>query len=282
MSTTSIPATAVKEWDEVRSAFASSIMVDTALSSLAQNLDGLEWPFSGTDEKASTYLDYTYRELQAEFEGRGKPAAAELLTQILRETLSFDEPFGEMVKQTEISSQRENPMLKTLNRLAIPESYPIALTGLDAATRDLCRMEQVETIGQFAVFAQNVSKNVIVEGHFRELLNGLAHVDEKTLARYLPVRAGSSGVHLLEAFILADRSPEPVTQAAEAVTWFRGEAEHWRSQSIIDRKFLERQLVAISDPALQDRVARLVVTHFVTKAAPRVTGWTKFTRLFKA
>jgi len=33
-----------KDWDEVRSAFASSIMVDTALSSLAQNLDGPDWP----------------------------------------------------------------------------------------------------------------------------------------------------------------------------------------------------------------------------------------------
>lgn len=29
-----------KDWDEARSMFASSIMVDTAISSLAQNLDG--------------------------------------------------------------------------------------------------------------------------------------------------------------------------------------------------------------------------------------------------
>ena len=30
-----------KDWDEIRTAFASSIMVDTSLNSLAQNLDGL-------------------------------------------------------------------------------------------------------------------------------------------------------------------------------------------------------------------------------------------------
>ena len=29
-----------KDWNEVRAAFASSIMVDTQISSLAQNLDG--------------------------------------------------------------------------------------------------------------------------------------------------------------------------------------------------------------------------------------------------
>ena len=280
MSTTSIPATAAKEWDDVRTAFGSSIMVDTALSSLAQNLDGIEWPFSGSDEKPSTYLDYTYRELQAEFEGRGKPSAADLLTQILRETLSFDEPFGEMVKQTEVSSQRENPMLKTLSRLSIPENFPLALAKLDESTRDLCRMEQVETIGQFAIFAQNVSKNVIVEGDFRELLNGLAHMDEKTLARFVPLRPGAPGVHLMEAFVLASFAKDPVSQAGEAVAWFRTEAENWRRQAVLDRRFLERQLLAISDPALQERVAQLIVPHFVTDV-PRVSGWAKFKRLFK-
>eukprot|EP01035_Chromulina_nebulosa_P052927 gene52927-72240_t len=33
-----------KDWDEVRAAFATSIMVDTAISSLAQNLDAPDWP----------------------------------------------------------------------------------------------------------------------------------------------------------------------------------------------------------------------------------------------
>ena len=116
MSTSALSMNSAKEWDEVRSSFGSSIMVDTALSSLAQNLDGLDWPFKGADEKPSTYLDYTYGELKAEFEGRGNPAAADLLIQILRETISFDLPFGEMVKQTEASGMRENPMLRTLCR----------------------------------------------------------------------------------------------------------------------------------------------------------------------
>ena len=36
-----------KDWDEIRSAFAASIMVNTPLSSLAQNLDGPDWPVRG-------------------------------------------------------------------------------------------------------------------------------------------------------------------------------------------------------------------------------------------
>ena len=39
-----------KDWDEVRTAFATSIMVDTSLSSLAQNLDAPDWPLKGKDE----------------------------------------------------------------------------------------------------------------------------------------------------------------------------------------------------------------------------------------
>ncbi|MEO7599104.1 MAG: hypothetical protein ABIV50_09255 [Opitutus sp.] len=281
MSTTMIPSVAAKEWDEVRTAFGSSIMVDTALSSLAQNLDGLDWPFSGADERASTYLDFTYAELSAEFEGRGKPRGAELLVQILRETLSFDQPFGEMVKQTEISSQRENPMLKTLSRLQIPENYPISLTGLDVSTRELCELESVKTIGEFAVFAQNVSKNIIVEGTFRELLNALAHVDEKALARYLPLHAGDTGVHLLEAFVIAANAPMPTAQAAAAVNWFREEAAEWRSDIAADFRSLERRLLVIRDAKLQERVAQLIVPHFATRA-PRKGAWSSFVSWIKA
>ena len=40
----------IRDWDETRAAFGTSIMVNTALSSLAQNLDGPDWPLKGKDE----------------------------------------------------------------------------------------------------------------------------------------------------------------------------------------------------------------------------------------
>jgi hypothetical protein len=279
-STSAISMSSAKEWDEVRSAFGSSIMVDTALSSLAQNLDGLDWPFTGADERPSTYLDYTYAELQAEFEGRANPAATDLLIQILRETISFDQPFGEMVKQTEAASQRENPMLRTLSRLQIPEHFPLGLTLIDDSTRELCQLEKVQTIGQFALFAQNVSQNVIVGGTFRELLNALAHVDEKVLGGYLPLRFGSPGLHFIEALRQATRSTNPSSHVAFAIAWFDEEVAQWRREAAVDPLFLHSQLAVMNDAALQQCVAELIAPHFITHA-PRVGVWATFVSWFR-
>jgi hypothetical protein len=280
MSTTALPMSSAKEWDEVRAAFASSIMMDTALSSLAQNLDGLDWPFKGADEKPSTYIDFTYGELQAEFEGRGNPGATDLLIQILRETIAFDQPFGEMVKQTQVETPRENPMLRTLNHLQVPENFPLSLSLLDDSTRELCRLEQVATIGQFAIFAQNVSQSVIVGGVFRELLNALVQVDETALAAYLPVRPGTVGVHLMEALQQAPKSSNPAKHVEQAIGWFRDEVANWRRQSATEPHFLHRQLAVINDVAVQKQLMTLLAPHFVTHA-PRAGLWASLRRWIK-
>ena len=47
----------------------------------------------------------------------GKSDKADHLVGILKETLAFDDPFGDMVSQVEQSSSKENPILKTLARL---------------------------------------------------------------------------------------------------------------------------------------------------------------------
>jgi hypothetical protein len=52
--------TTAQEWDAVRTAFASSILVDTALSSLAENLDGPAWPSQDKAETPALYVDYDY------------------------------------------------------------------------------------------------------------------------------------------------------------------------------------------------------------------------------
>ena len=55
------------EWDRVRTAFANSIMVDTRLSSLAQSLDGADWPIKDPDETPAKYIDLGFAEV---LEGR--------------------------------------------------------------------------------------------------------------------------------------------------------------------------------------------------------------------
>src|SRR3954469_3430949 len=197
------------EWNEVRSAFAASIMVDTAISSLAQNLDGPEWPIKGKDETPSKYIDLSFDEVLELLQLKGqKPERLDQLIGILKETLAFDSPFGDMVEQTQAASNRDNALLKNLAKLSIPENFPITLTALEPGTLEFCKLEKLSTLGEFAVFAQGMSQNVIVGGDFKKLLNALSHVDEASLAEVLPFRRGQKGLHLIEALGKAANAPD--------------------------------------------------------------------------
>ena len=65
MSSSFSPAmkSTAKDWDDVRTAFATSIMVDTSINSLAQNLDGPEWPLKGKDDTPAKYIDLSFEEV---------------------------------------------------------------------------------------------------------------------------------------------------------------------------------------------------------------------------
>lgn len=278
---TTITSPAAQEWDQLRAAFASSLMADTALSSLAQNLDGLDWPIEGPGETPAAYLDFNYNELRQHLASRGHAAAADLLIQILRETLAFDQPFGEMVRQTETFAERDNPLLRTFARLGIPENFPIALCSLDAPARDLCELEEISTLGQFAIFAQRIAQGVIVGGDLKRLLNALAHVDEKALAELIPFRTGSTGVHLAEALAHAAASAAPEKQTAEVVAWFSAEVADWRTEAARDPRFLSRQLAVLDDRAFETTVTRLLAPHLGLPVQP-TSRWAFWRRWFNS
>ncbi|MGA3007531.1 MAG: hypothetical protein ABSE59_06530, partial [Opitutaceae bacterium] len=194
---------------------------------------------------------------------------------------------GEMVQQAEVEGQKDNQLLKNFAKLEIPEDYPIGLTQLSAETLEFCQRENLATLGQFAVFAQGLSKNVIVSGDFRKLLNAIAHIDENTLAELLPFRPGSKDLHLPEALALpinanppamrfailrscgaqltkqeaqeADTlSEEEVTAAIAALrarsdqffAWFAGELAELKAQ-IDEGGSLERYLMVLNDPVVE-------------------------------
>ncbi|MDI1248331.1 MAG: hypothetical protein PSV13_05550 [Lacunisphaera sp.] len=187
------------EWDEIRKKFRHSIMADTSLVSLAQNLDTQEWPHSGEDEKPSKYMDFTYDELLMMPEIAGKTERADHLMGILKETLAFDDPFGDMVAEVEKTSAKDNPILKTLARLSIPEDYPLLLANFSEGTRVVCSSEGIKTIGEFANLGQQMATRVVLGGDFRNALNALTHGDEEGIGQFLPYRKGSTGLHLAEA-----------------------------------------------------------------------------------
>lgn len=256
-----------KEWDEVRTAFASSIMVDTPLNSLAQNLDGPDWPVKSKDETPSKYIDLNFDEAVELLQLKGQsPERMDQLVEILRETLAFDSPFGEMVEQTAAASERDNPLLKNMGKLGIAENFPISLTALEPGTLEFCKLEKLSTLGEFAVFAQGMSQNVIVGGDFRKLLNALSHVDEGALTEILPFRRGHKGLHLVEAMVMSAKSPDGPRRAELATAWFRDELEAIEKDLAAGGK-LERYFAAFGDPAVERRAIELLRPHLQVAVA---------------
>lgn len=205
-----MPKFTSSEWDDIRKKFRHSIMADTSLISLAQNLDTKEWPHKAEDEKPSKYIEFGYEELLMLPEIAGNADKADHLIGILKETLAFDDPFGDMVAEVEKTAAKDNPILKTLSRLNIPAGYPMTLANFSEGTRIVCASEGVKTIGEFANLGQQMATRVVLGGDFRNALNALTHGDEEGIGQFLPFRKGSTGLHLPEALGLISASlPRP-------------------------------------------------------------------------
>jgi hypothetical protein len=246
-----------KDWDTVRLAFTTSIMVDTSLSSLAQNLEGPDWPIKGGEETPSAYIDLGYDEMRELLVLKGYPTHANLLISILKDTLAFDDPFGDMVTQTEASAERDNQLLKNMAKLGIAEDFPIELTALDKDTREFCGLENLNTLGEFARFAQTMSQNVIVGGDFRKLLNALSHVDENSLTEVLPFRPGAKGLHLLECLAQAERAGDTPERRQAALARFQDEWQTLQA-ALNSGADLPRSLMPLKNPAAEARVAAIL------------------------
>jgi hypothetical protein len=121
-----------------------------------------------------------------------------------------------MVAQVEETSAKDNPILKTLARLSIPENYPLMLANFSEGTRVVCASEGIKTIGEFANLGQQMSTRVVLGGDFRSALNALTHGDEAGIGQFLPYRKGSTGLHLAEAIGLIAAGLPRATQLSLA------------------------------------------------------------------
>ena len=278
------------QWDEARTAFASSIMVDTALSSLAENLDGPAWPGTGKKDSPADYIDLSHAEVVEFLALRGYPESAlEDLILILNETLAFDDPFGDMVEQSESAAKAENPILDNLKKLQIPETFPIPMTTLSTDAKEFCALEKLNTLSEFAVFAQGMSQNVIVGGDFKTLLNALSHVDEKSIAKFLPFRPGHKGLHLIEGvgglvrglrelerqkLSSGDGEPSPETAAkvAELVQYFSKDVTAIEAH-LAEGIEISREVMVLQDPSIEGIVAKLLAPHLAGAEPEKKSGW---------
>ena len=285
-----IPADA-KAWDKARTAFTQSILVDTPLASLAQDLDVPPWPVNSPDETPAAYIYLPYSQAVAALAARGlPPSQLGALITLLNDTNAFDQPFGEMMEEMQPAVpgavDADSPLFKNLAKLELPKDFPLALSALSTGTVELCRIEGVTTLGDFVAFASRLSQSVIVGGDFRELLNALAQKDEASLARLLPLRSGATGLHLLEALALAARSLDAATRAAVAarpaaappamvervaklIAYFAKEHLALREAAAAGTP-ASRLVVGLNDPALEPVVAALLTPHLPPPPAPPV------------
>jgi hypothetical protein len=287
--------TTAQDWDTVRTAFGSSILVDTALSSLAENLDGPPWPGTEKSETPALYIDHDYDEVVMALTLKGYPDdTIGDLVEILRETLAFDDPFGDMVANSNASAEAGNPILENLKKLEIPSDYSIKLTSLSADTKDFCKRESLSTVGEFAVFAQGMSQNVVVGGDFRSLLNSLSHIDEQQISTFLPIRVGHKGLYLIEALggvihgmkpmtrkSLAEVGAEPtgkVTQRVAELTIYFADQLAALDKRIMAGGALDRELMVLQDTETEALVTKLLGPHLTVVIPEKKSGW--FARLF--
>lgn len=202
-SSSTSPRYTEQDWEEIRAAFMSSIMVETHLARLAENL-GVDWPYESADETPAKYLAHSYDELVAMKGFQESPEQLDILIDILKDTMSFDDPFGEMVEN--VDSDKEDEAIKILQKLRIPLDFPIRYCWFSEDTRMFCEAEEIETVEHFIRFSQNMAENVVVGGDFRGLLNAIANQNSDGISQHIPIRIGYNGVFLAESIGLAVKS----------------------------------------------------------------------------
>lgn len=209
-----VPRITSSQWDDLRGKFKDSLLAETSLAALADNIDGCQWPKKGPEEIPATYLALSHAEVVGRLASlKLSPAHFDKLAEILRGTLSFDESFGEMAEVAGRAEADNDPLKRNLERLGIPEDFPTALCNFTPYVHNFCQAERLEVIADFLSYARNVARSEIVAGEFRELLNACVHIDERVIARHLPFRIKTTGLHLVEGFAHVVRSVEPADRA---------------------------------------------------------------------
>jgi hypothetical protein len=200
-----------EEWEHFRKRFFNSILNDTEIAVLGQNA-GISWPFKGSDETPTKYIEYDFEELKSVPGLIGKKKRVQHLMDILRETLAFDDPFSDMVDTVESESEEDDTFEKILAKLEIPTNYPADFIHFSPETKELLKSEGVETLIQTIHFGQNLARNVVIGGDLKSFLNGLAHTDEASIIKHLPYRRTERNLHLAEAVGLIARDLDAPVQ----------------------------------------------------------------------
>jgi len=272
-----------EDWIQLRAHFMSSILVDIHLHKLAQNI-GASWPIKDADETPAKYLEYSFDELADAPGLAGQPPRLQLLLEILTETASFDDPFQEMSEGKPDPERETRNTVQILEKLGISSDFPIEYIRFSPESKALCQAEGAITLSEAVTLFQRMAQQVHLSGEIREFLNALAQSDEKGIAKFLPYRPGSRGLHLPEAiriwiFSLPDSEQETLLspdtkeddrikteqhillQLPALLEWFPPEAVNLK-EAVQSPETLKRFFHILNDPVIETAAVRLTSRYF--------------------
>ncbi|MFW5882800.1 MAG: hypothetical protein ACOCVG_00365 [Verrucomicrobiota bacterium] len=174
------------------------------LTQLAQNFANVTWPRWSRDETPSKYIDCGYNDLT---DKHGlKADQVELLIKIFRETLRFDESVDVDIIPVGVDAVEEtDAYADSLEKLGIPEEFPLKLSFLGPEARQACLKSKVETIGSISKIFPNAREAERPDNGYpqqlRELYSAVTYRDVQKLSNFLPVAPGIAGL----SFVVAAR-----------------------------------------------------------------------------
>jgi hypothetical protein len=205
------------------------------------------------------------------------------------------------LSQAAATSERDNPLLKNMTRLEIPEGYPDRIYGTcRTSTLDFCRSRKDHNPRPVcSVCARALAGGDRGWGFPRAAKCTLAR--RRTSAGKVPSFPPRTrrGLHLIEALAQQARNipedqrtllltkpafvnPSIRETASRLATYFSSERMAIRTQ-VASGAALSRSLVVINDPPIEALVTALLLPHVKSdapvEAAPVKRGW--FNRLFK-
>ncbi|MGJ8640196.1 MAG: hypothetical protein ACSHYA_12475 [Opitutaceae bacterium] len=187
-----------EEWASICGRFSNSILNETEIAKLGQNA-GISWPFKGSDETPNKYIEYTLDELNSVPGLIGKKSRIHKLVDILRETLAFDDPFGDMADKVEAESEIDETFDTILGRIDVPLDYPARFVHFSEETIELLALGKPETLIDIVHFGQTLDQSSVQGADLRAFMNSLAHKDDRGIRKHIPYRRGEQGLHLAEA-----------------------------------------------------------------------------------
>ena len=275
-----------EDWDEIRANFTDSSFLEFELGNLAENA-GVKWPIKGKEETPAKYINYSFNGLSIIPAIKEKPELIDTLIDILKDTMAFDDPFGDMVDHVDETSQKNEDIYRSMTKIEIPVEFPIDLVNFTPDTKELCENEKITNLKEFVDLSQHIAQNVVVGGEIRSFLNTFANTDEKGIAEVMPFRVGRRGLYYAEALglmatdlekhHLISFSVESFTerQAAKIIErvarvrdYFKEEAAQIE-QMLADFESLDRFFHYLENPVVEKKALRCLEFEYEARNGPR-------------